>query len=68
MLYYLQVLDLIFLSTCFLSINIGFVFRLERIDRRPHWSELTHLSFQVKNNIICRQFHSEAEVQIQNLC
>ncbi len=48
-LYSYQILDWIFLSTCFLSVSTGLLFFLELIDCRHHWSEFIglHLSFWV---------------------
>ncbi len=41
-LYCYQILDSIFLSTCFLAVSTGFVFLFFELTGRPHWSELMH--------------------------
>lgn len=50
LLYYDQILQSIFQSACILSVSAGFVFILVV---SPYWSNHMHLSFGVKQSIIC---------------
>ncbi len=58
MLYYHQILDSIFLSTCFLSFRTGFVFLFASVNRRPYLSESRHLLFWVKKSFFMNNFHN----------